>query len=1029
MAVSVKNRLYYSFFQYLCTMAKDKDIELHEMEDADFVETDHIEVFGARVHNLKNIDVSIPRNKLTVITGLSGSGKSSLAFDTIFAEGQRRYIETFSAYARNFLGNMERPDVDKISGLSPVISIEQKTTNKNPRSTVGTTTEVYDFLRLLFARAGEARSYVTGEPMVKYSEDQILEIIHNDYENQAVYILAPLVKARKGHYRELFEQIRKKGFIQVRVDGELRDIIHGMKLDRYKNHDIEVVVDKLVVNSSDPQRLRESVHTALRHGDNSLMIIPKAKDDDQPHVRYLSRKLMCPTSGIAYSDPAPHNFSFNSPKGACPHCKGLGYITEVDREKVIPNPTLSIAEGGIAPLGKAKKSLFFSQLEALGDKYGFSLQMPISEISEEALNVILYGTDERISIKNDSLGTVSYHLTFDGVMRYMEMQQDDDASATAQKWATQFSKTSICPECNGQRLNKEALHYFIDGKNIADLANMDLSELAEWLKDVEKRMDKRQAKIAADILKEIRTRLGFMLDVGLDYLALNRASLTLSGGESQRIRLATQIGSQLVNVLYILDEPSIGLHQRDNMRLIRSLKELRDIGNTVIVVEHDRDIMLESDYIVDIGPRAGRHGGEVVFSGTPKEMLKKDTMTSGYLKGDLQIEVPRNKRPGNGKFITLKGATGNNLKDVTVSFPLGKLIGVTGVSGSGKSTLINETLQPILSQKFYRSLKDPMPYESIEGIEHIDKVINVDQSPIGRTPRSNPATYTGIFSDIRTLFVGLPESKMRGYKAGRFSFNIKGGRCEACGGSGYKTVEMNFLPDVYVPCEICHGKRYNRETLEVRFKGKSISEVLDLTINQAVEFFENVPTIYAKVKTLQDIGLGYIKLGQPSTTLSGGESQRVKLATELMKKDTGRTLYILDEPTTGLHFEDIRILLGVLNRLVDKGNTVIVIEHNLDVIKSADYLIDMGPDGGRGGGRVMATGTPEEVAEAKQGSTAPFLKEELARSRYVDNDIKSSAASSKSGTKAEDEENEQKTKKKTTTKAKTNKKNDDTKQE
>lgn len=956
-------------------MAKIKNTEENQ-----FVETDHIEVMGARVHNLKNIDVSIPRNKLTVITGLSGSGKSSLAFDTLFAEGQRRYIETFSAYARNFLGNMERPDVDKISGLSPVISIEQKTTNKNPRSTVGTTTEVYDFLRLLFARAATAYSHVTGEKMVKYTEDQILDLIHQSYEGQAVYILAPLVKARKGHYRELFEQIRKKGYLYVRVDQQLLEVKHGMKLDRYKNHDIEVVIDRLTVSQGDPQRLRESVHTAIRQGEGSLMIIRK----DETTPRYFSRLLMCPTSGISYADPAPHNFSFNSPRGACPRCKGLGVVTEIDREKVIPDPSLSIAAGGIAPLGKAKKTVFFAQMEALGEKYGFTLKTPICEISDEAMDVILYGSEERFNVKNDALGTNNFFLSFEGVIRYLEMQQDDEASATAQKWASQFSRTCTCPECNGQRLNKEALHFFIDGKNIADLSNMDLGELSSWLDGVEKRMEKNQAKIAADILKEIRSRLHFMLDVGLDYLALNRASVSLSGGESQRIRLATQIGSQLVNVLYILDEPSIGLHQRDNVRLINSLKELRDIGNSVIVVEHDRDMMLEADYIVDIGPKAGRHGGEVVFSGTPKEMLKKDTLTAGYLKGDLQIEVPRVKRPGNGKFLTLRGCTGNNLKNVDVTFPLGKLICVSGVSGSGKSTLINDTLQPILSQKFYRSLQDPLPYREVEGIENIDKVVNVDQSPIGRTPRSNPATYTGLFADIRNMFVALPDSKLRGYKAGRFSFNIKGGRCDACGGSGYRTIEMNFLPDVYVPCELCHGKRYNRETLEVRYKGKSIADVLDLTINQAVEFFENIPAIYFKVKTLQEIGLGYIKLGQPSTTLSGGESQRIKLATELMKKDTGRTMYILDEPTTGLHFEDIRILLKVLNRLADKGNTVVVIEHNLDVIKSADHVIDVGPDGGRRGGQIMGFGTPEEVAEIEASSTGRFLKEELQRSRYFD---------------------------------------------
>ena len=956
-----------------------------ENSDNSAIETEQIQIWGARVHNLKNVDVTIPRNKLTVITGLSGSGKSSLAFDTIFAEGQRRYIETFSAYARNFLGNMERPDVYKITGLSPVISIEQKTTNKNPRSTVGTTTEIYDYLRLLFARAGEAYSYVTGEKMVKYTEDQILELIHKDYQNQPVFILAPLIKSRKGHYKELFEQIRKKGYLNVRVDGVMKEIMHGMKLDRYKNHDIEVVIDKLVIDDGDPQRLKDSVHVALHQGEGSLIVMKK--DDD--NLRYFSRLLMCPTSGISYSDPAPHNFSFNSPKGACPKCKGLGLVTEIDREKIMPDMDLSIAEGGIVPLGKAKKTLFFFQLAALGEKYDFTLKTPLKEISDEAMDVILNGTDERINVKNESLGTSNYYLSFEGVIHYMEMQQDDDASATAQKWVSQFSKTCVCPDCHGQRLNKEALHFLIDGKNIADLSNMDIVELQEWLNGLEKRISAKQAKIAADILKEIRSRLQFLVDVGLDYLSLNRASVTLSGGESQRIRLATQIGSQLVNVLYILDEPSIGLHQRDNMRLIHSLKSLRDLGNSVIVVEHDRDMMLQSDYVVDMGPRAGRHGGEVVFEGTPKEMLKKDTLTSRYLRDELQIEVPRVKRPGNGLYLTLNGARGNNLKGVTVTFPLGKFICVSGVSGSGKSTLVNDTLQPILSQKFYHSLQDPLSYESLDGIENIDKVINVDQSPIGRTPRSNPATYTGLFGDIRNLFVALPEAKMRGYKAGRFSFNIKGGRCEACGGSGYKTVEMNFLPDVYVPCEACHGKRYNRETLEVRYKGKSIADVLDLTINQAVEFFENIPTIYAKVKTLQSIGLGYIKLGQPSTTLSGGESQRVKLATELTKKDTGRTLYILDEPTTGLHFEDIRILLEVLNKLVDKGNTVIVIEHNMDVIKSADYVIDMGPDGGRGGGYVMGTGTPEEIADMKDSPTGVFLKDELKRTRYFDREAAS----------------------------------------
>ena len=939
----------------------------------DFLETEQIEVLGARVHNLKNVDVSIPRNKMTVITGLSGSGKSSLAFDTIFAEGQRRYIETFSAYARNFLGNLERPDVDKITGLSPVISIEQKTTNKNPRSTVGTTTEVYDFLRLLFARAGDAHSYVTGEKMVKYTEEQILKLIHENYNGEAVFILAPLVRARKGHYKELFEHVRKKGYLNVRVDGEMREIVHGMKLDRYKNHDIEVVIDKLVISEKNAQRIKESVQIAMKQGGGSIII---AKKDDGS-VRHFSRLLMCPTSGIAYSDPAPHHFSFNSPHGACPKCKGLGIVNEIDFDKIIPNRDESIYSGGIIPLGKYKNSLIFWQLETIAEKYGFSLKTPIKEIPEEALDAILNGTDEKMLMKNGALGASNLILSFEGVLHYIEMQQDSEASATAQKWANQFSKVATCPECNGQRLKKEALHFRIDGKNIAELSNMDLSELKEWVDTVEQKMSKKQAKIASEILKEIRSRLGFLLDVGLDYLSLNRTSVTLSGGESQRIRLATQVGSQLVNVLYILDEPSIGLHQRDNVKLINSLKQLRDIGNSIIVVEHDKDMMLEADYIVDMGPHAGRHGGEVVFAGTPKEMLKTSTVTADYLNGKRNIEIQKVKREGNGLFISLKGARGNNLKNVDVTFPLGKMICVTGVSGSGKSSLINDTLQPILSQHFYRSLQDPLPYSSIEGIENIDKVINVDQSPIGRTPRSNPATYTNLFSDIRSLFVSLPESKMRGYKPGRFSFNVKGGRCETCSGNGYKTIEMNFLPDVYVPCEECHGKRYNRETLEIRYKGKSIADVLDLTINQAVEFFENIPTIYHKVKTLQSVGLGYIKLGQSSTTLSGGESQRIKLATELMKKDTGKTLYILDEPTTGLHFEDIRILLDVLNKLVDKGNSVIVIEHNLDVIKVADYIIDIGPNGGRDGGQLLCAGTPEEIVNCPESITGKFLKNEL----------------------------------------------------
>ena len=939
----------------------------------DFLETEQIEVLGARVHNLKNIDVNIPRNKMTVITGLSGRGKSSLAFDTIFAEGQRRYIETFSAYARNFLGNLERPDVDKITGLSPVISIEQKTTNKNPRSTVGTTTEVYDFLRLLFARAGDAHSYVTGEKMVKYTEEQILKLIHENYDGEAVFILAPLVRARKGHYKELFEHVRKKGYLNVRVDGEMREIVHGMKLDRYKNHDIEVVIDKLVISEKNAQRIKESVQIAMKQGGGSIII---AKKDDGS-VRHFSRLLMCPTSGIAYSDPAPHHFSFNSPHGACPKCKGLGTVNEIDFDKIIPNRDESIYSGGIIPLGKYKNSLIFWQLETIAEKYGFSLKTPIKEIPEEALDAILNGTDEKMLMKNGALGASNLILSFEGVLHYIEMQQDSEASATAQKWANQFSKVATCPECNGQRLKKEALHFRIDGKNIADLSNMDLSELKEWVDTVEQKMSKKQSKIASEILKEIRSRLGFLLDVGLDYLSLNRTSVTLSGGESQRIRLATQVGSQLVNVLYILDEPSIGLHQRDNVKLINSLKQLRDIGNSIIVVEHDKDMMLEADYIVDMGPHAGRHGGEVVFAGTPKEMLKTSTVTADYLNGKRNIEIPKVKREGNGLFISLKGARGNNLKNIDVTFPLGKMICVTGVSGSGKSSLINDTLQPILSQHFYRSLQDPLPYSSIEGIENIDKVINVDQSPIGRTPRSNPATYTNLFSDIRSLFVSLPESKMRGYKPGRFSFNVKGGRCETCSGNGYKTIEMNFLPDVYVPCEECHGKRYNRETLEIRYKGKSIADVLDLTINQAVEFFENIPTIHHKVKTLQSVGLGYIKLGQSSTTLSGGESQRIKLATELMKKDTGKTLYILDEPTTGLHFEDIRILLDVLNKLVDKGNSVIVIEHNLDVIKVADHIIDIGPDGGRDGGQLLCAGTPEEIVNCPKSITGKFLKNEL----------------------------------------------------
>ena len=933
---------------------------------------EQIEVYGARVHNLKNIDVNIPRNSLTVITGLSGSGKSSLAFDTIFAEGQRRYIETFTAYARNMLGGMERPDVDKITGLSPVISIEQKTTNKNPRSTVGTTTEIFDFFRLLFARAGEAYSYLSGEKMVRYTEEKIISLIMDLYQNKKTYILAPLVRNRKGHYKDLFEQVRRKGYLTVRIDGELREITHGMKLDRYKNHSIELVIDKLIVDKDDERRLQESVKTAMKQGDGQLIVL----DAETQEIRHYSRTLMDSQTGLSYSEPAPHSFSFNSPQGACPKCKGLGYVNIIDKNKIIPNDEKSIYEGGIVPLGKYKNSLIFWQIAAICEKYDSSLKTPIKNLLEEALDDILNGTDERLQIKNESLGTSNYFLSFDGLIKYIEIQQQSDASSQAQKWAGQFVTTATCPLCEGHRLNKEALHYRIAGKNIADLADMDISELYEWVNHVEEYLSPQQRKIAAEILKEIRNRLHFLVDVGLDYLSLNRASATLSGGESQRIRLATQIGSQLVNVLYILDEPSIGLHQRDNTRLIQSLKELRDMGNSIIVVEHDKEMMLEADYIVDLGPRAGRLGGNIVFAGTPKEMLKTDTLTARYLTGKKEIEFASQRRTGNGKKIILSGATGNNLKNVTVEFPLGKFICITGVSGSGKSSLINGTLQPIISQKFYRSLQNPLPYEKIEGLENIDKIVTVDQSPLGRTPRSNPATYTGVFADIRNVFVELPEAKIRGYKPGRFSFNIPGGRCEVCGGNGYKTIEMNFLPDVLVPCEACHGKRYNRETLEVRFKGKSIADVLDMTINQAVEFFENIPSIISKIKVLQDVGLGYIKLGQPSTTLSGGESQRVKLAAELSKRDTGKTLYILDEPTTGLHFEDIRVLLSVLNRLVDKGNTVIVIEHNLDIIKCADHIIDMGPEGGKNGGYVLTTGTPEEVC-VQDTFTARYLKAEL----------------------------------------------------
>lgn len=936
-------------------------------------ETECVSVLGARVHNLKNIDVDIPHYKLTVITGLSGSGKSSLAFDTIFAEGQRRYLETFSAYARNMLGVLERPDVDKITGLNPVISIGQKTTNKNPRSTVGTSTEVYDYLRLLFARAADAVSYISGERMVKYSVEKILSMILDKYDGKKIYILAPLVKNRKGHYKDLFEQYRKKGYINVRIDGELREITFGMKLDRYKNHTVELVIDRLKVARKDEKRLKETVELAFRQGKDQLLILDAATDE----ISYYSKTLMDPSTGLSYLDPAPHNFSFNSPQGACHKCKGLGYVNLVDREKIMPDMSLSIKEGGVLPLGKYKNSLVFWQIAAICEKYGCDINTPLSELPEEALDDIMNGTDERLNIKTETLSTNNYFLTYDGLVKYIELQQDESAGSKAQKWAGQFYSRCVCPECGGARLNKEALHFFINGKNIAQLASMDISELRDWLGDLHNHMEPKKWKIADEIVKEILSRLNFMLDVGLDYVSLNRSSASLSGGESQRIRLATQIGSQLVNVLYILDEPSIGLHQRDSERLIASLKKLRDEGNTVIVVEHDKDMMLNADYIVDIGPKAGRRGGNVVFAGTPKQMLKESTLTADYLSGLKKIEIPKVRRSGNGDVIRLRGCNGHNLKNVDVDFPLGTFICVTGVSGSGKSSLVNGTLQPIISQKLYRSLTEPLPYKSIEGLEHIDKVVTVDQSPLGRTPRSNPATYTGVFTDIRNLFVNLPESKIRGYKPGRFSFNAKGGRCEVCNGNGYKTVEMNFLPDVLVPCEVCGGKRYNRETLEVKFKGKSIADVLDMTINQAVEFFDAIPAILNKIKVLQEVGLGYIKLGQPSSTLSGGECQRVKLAAELSKKDTGKTLYILDEPTTGLHFEDIKILLSVLDRLVQKRNTVITTDHNLDVIKCADYIIDLGPEGGRNGGQIVAFGTPEEVAENPNSITARFLKKEL----------------------------------------------------
>lgn len=941
-------------------------------ENQDIMSAGRIDVYGARVHNLKNIDVTIPRNKLTVVTGLSGSGKSSLAFDTIFAEGQRRYIETFSSYARNMLGSMERPDVDKITGLSPVISIEQKTVNKNPRSTVGTITEIYDFFRLLYARIGEARSYLSNATMVKYTKDQIYDMILERYEGHKVYLLAPLVKNRKGHYKELFENLRKKGYLYVRVDGELRELEFGMKLNRYQNHSIELVVDRMRVNRNDPQRLYASVGTALKQGDKLMLVM----DVESGEIRYFSQLLMDPETGLSYPEPAPHNFSFNSPQGACPRCKGIGTVYLIDQDKIIPDRNKSINDGAIVPLGRHKNSMIFWQIEAICQMHGVSVKTPVKDLPDEVVNDILYGTDARLELNNNTGLTTA--PSYEGLVKYIEMQQADDAGTEANKWSGQFYSLAVCPECHGDRLNKTALHFFIDNKNIADVARMDIGELYEWSMYLEDRLDKRQRLVASEIMKEIRSRLKFLLDVGLDYVSLNRSSSSLSGGESQRIRLATQIGSQLVNVLYILDEPSIGLHQRDNVRLINSLKQLRDNGNSVIVVEHDRDIMNEADYIVDIGPGAGKRGGEVVFQGVPDDMLATHTLTASYLNGDKSIEIPAERRKGNGKTLEILGATGHNLKNVDLRLPLGMFICITGVSGSGKSSLINGTLQPILSQKLYHSIQEPLPYKETRGLENIDKVVTVDQSPLGRSPRSNPATYTGVFADIRKLFVNLPDSKVRGYKPGRFSFNVAGGRCETCKGNGYRTIEMNFLPDVLVPCEECHGKRYNRETLEVRYKGKSIADVLEMTVNQAVEFFANVPAILKKIKVLQEIGLGYLKLGQPSSTLSGGENQRVKLATELAKRDTGNTLFLLDEPTTGLHFEDIRVLLKVINKLVEKGNTVVVIEHNLDVVKCADYIIDLGPGGGRNGGEIIASGTPEKVVETNTPTTQ-FLIEELKR--------------------------------------------------
>lgn len=937
-------------------------------------EDEVIKIYGAREHNLKNVDLTIPRNRLTVITGLSGSGKSSLAFDTIYAEGQRRYMETFSAYARQFLGGMERPDVDKITGLSPVISIEQKTTNKNPRSTVGTTTEVYDFLRLLFARAGEAYSYVTGKRMVKYTDEQIIDLIQKDFAGKKIMLLAPVVKGRKGHYKDLFESLQKKGFLSARIDGEIREIVPGMAVDRYKIHDIEIVVDKLVVDDVDEKRLKGSVATAMKHGDGVMMVQEYGGNE----LKYYSRHLMCPDTGISYKEPAPHSFSFNSPHGACPKCKGLGYVTAVDMNKIVPDDSLSIYDGGILPLGKYKNGILFWQIDTVLKKHGTTLHTAIRDLPEEALTDVLYGYPGQLRLENKELGVSSNSLyTFEGIIKYITMQEENATSKKANKWAEQFVSVVKCDVCDGQRLNRESLHFRIAGKNISELAQMELTDLYEWVCRTEQELGEKQKQIAGEIFKEIRTRLKFLLDVGLEYLSLDRQSMTLSGGESQRIRLATQIGSQLVNVLYILDEPSIGLHQKDNRKLIHSLQQLRDAGNSVIVVEHDKEMMEKADYIVDMGPKAGRKGGEVMAVGTIDDIRRSDSLTAQYLNGVKAIRVPEERRKGNGKYLKLSGCTGNNLKNVDVEIPLGMLVGVTGVSGSGKSSLINGTLRPILSEKFYRAIETPLPYCSIEGIEHVDKVVVVDQSPLGRTPRSNPATYTGIFADIRKIFEKLPESQIRGYAAGRFSFNMAGGRCEECKGAGVKTIEMNFLPDVYVHCESCDGKRYNKETLEIRYKGKSIGDVLNMTINQAVEFFENVSYLQQKLKVLQEVGLGYIKLGQQCTTLSGGESQRIKLATELSKKDTGKTLYILDEPTTGLHFEDINILLEVIQRLVNKGNSVIVIEHNLDVIKVADYLIDMGPGGGKDGGKIIATGTPEDVARVKISETGKFLKEEL----------------------------------------------------